>query len=93
LNPSYWKPRFLYPYALDPEPIRLNDAKQTNKEIYEEKKRQKMLGDQSILHTNKYEFPERMIQEEDDKIEIRKPIQMTYDDIQMDMYDYAKDFP
>ena len=32
-----------------------------NKEIYEEKKRQKMLGDQSILHTNKYEFPENMI--------------------------------
>ena len=51
-----------------------------------------MLGDQSILQTNKYEFPERMIQEEDDKIEIRNPIQMTYDDIQMDMYDYAKDF-
>ena len=74
LSPSYWKSRFLYPYALDPAPIKLNDAKQTNKEIIEEKKRQKALGDQSILHTNKYEFPENMIQEEDDKIEIRKPI-------------------
>ena len=27
LNPAYWKPRFLFPYALDPEPIKLNDAK------------------------------------------------------------------
>jgi hypothetical protein len=33
-----------------------------------------MRGDQSILQTNKYEFPEKMIHEEDDKIEIRKPI-------------------
>jgi hypothetical protein len=39
LSPSYWKSRFLYPYALDPAPIKLNDAKQTNKEIIEEKKR------------------------------------------------------
>jgi hypothetical protein len=61
LDPSYWKPRFLFPYALDPAPLRLNNAKQTNEEVIAEKKRQKMLGDQSILNTNKFQFPPKMI--------------------------------
>lgn len=29
LDPSYWKTKFLYPFALDKAPIRLDGAKQT----------------------------------------------------------------
>lgn len=61
LDPAYWKPRFLFPYALDPAPLRLKKGKQKPEEIIAEKKRQRLLGDQSILSTNKYEFPLNMI--------------------------------
>jgi len=57
LDPEYWKKRFLYPYALDPAPLRLDASKQTPHEIIAEKKRQKLLGDESILNTKKYQFP------------------------------------
>jgi hypothetical protein len=35
----------LFPYALDPAPLRLNNAKQKPEEIIAEKKRQRLLGD------------------------------------------------
>jgi hypothetical protein len=54
LDPSYWKTRFLYPFALDKAPIRLDGAKQSPQDIIAEKKRQKTLGDESILNTKKY---------------------------------------
>jgi hypothetical protein len=54
LDPSYWKTKFLYPFALDKAPLRLDAAKQSPYEIIAEKKRQKILGDESILHTKKY---------------------------------------
>ena len=54
LDPEYWKKKFLYPFALDLAPIRLDAASQTPEEIIAEKKRQKLLGDESILQTSKY---------------------------------------
>jgi hypothetical protein len=54
LDPSYWKTKFLYPFALDKAPLRLDAAKQSPYEIIAEKKRQKILGDESILNTKKY---------------------------------------
>ena len=53
MSPEYWTQKFLYPFALDPAPLRL-DAKMTPEEIIAEKKRQKLLGDESILKTTKY---------------------------------------
>lgn len=61
LNPDYWKTKFLYPFALDKAPLRLDGAKQTPMEMIVEKKKQKILGDESILHTQKYQFPPGMI--------------------------------
>ena len=54
LDPNYWRKRFLYPFALDPAPLRLDASKQSPEEIIAEKKRQKLLGDESILITTKY---------------------------------------
>jgi hypothetical protein len=40
LDPEAFKKKFLYPFALDPAPIRLDAAsKQTPGEVYAEKKR------------------------------------------------------
>ena len=61
LDPEYWKKKFLYPYALDLAPIRLDASKQSPEEIIAEKKRQKLLGDESILNTTKYQFPVNQI--------------------------------
>ena len=54
MDPDYWRKRFLYPFALDPAPLRLDASKQSPEEIIAEKKRQKLLGDESILITTKY---------------------------------------
>ena len=39
LNPDYWVKKFLYPFALDPAPLRLDASKQSPAEIIAEKKR------------------------------------------------------
>jgi len=39
LDPAYWRKKFLYPFALDPAPLRLDAAKQAPEEIIAEKKR------------------------------------------------------
>ena len=57
LDPNYWRKKFLYPFALDPAPLRLDAGKQKPEEIIAEKKRQKLLGDESLLSTTKYQFP------------------------------------
>lgn len=57
LDPAYWRKKFLYPFALDPAPLRLDASKQSPEEIIAEKKRQKLLGDESLLSTSKYQFP------------------------------------
>ena len=58
MDPEYWRTKFLYPFALDPAPLRLDASKQSPEEIIAEKKRQKLLGDESILCTTKYVFPQ-----------------------------------
>ena len=57
MDPAYWRKKFLYPFALDPAPLRLDNSKQSPEEIIAEKKRQKLLGDESLLSTTKYQFP------------------------------------
>ena len=55
LNPEAFKKKFLYPFALDPAPIRLDAAsKQTPGEVYAEKKRQKMMSEESLMQTTKF---------------------------------------
>ena len=50
LDHNYWMKKFLYPYALDPAPLRLDDnAKQSPEEVIAEKKRQKLMSDESIM--------------------------------------------
>ena len=50
LNPEGLKKKFLYPFALDPAPIRLDAAsKQTPEEVYAEKKRQKMMSEEGLM--------------------------------------------
>ena len=40
LDPAYWRTKFLYPFALDPAPLRLDAAaKQKPEEVIQEKKR------------------------------------------------------
>ena len=55
LDPSYWKKKFLYPFALDPAPLRLDpSSKQKPEEVIAEKKRQKLLSDESLMATSKF---------------------------------------
>ena len=67
---QYWIKNFLYPFALDPAPLRLDASKQSPEEIIAEKKRQKLLGDESILNTTKYQFPVNQIKKFEHLIEI-----------------------
>ena len=39
MDPAYWRKKFLYPFALDPAPLRLDASKQSPEEIIAEKKR------------------------------------------------------
>ena len=58
LDPNYWRTKFLYPFALDPAPLRLDaTAKQKPEEVIQEKKRQKMMSDEGLMETSKFQFP------------------------------------
>jgi len=92
LDPEYWKQKFLYPFALDLAPIRLDATSQKPGEIIAEKKRQKLLGDESILATSKYNFPVNQIRMIEYLHEIQKPITISQDMIQHDMYQYVAKF-
>lgn len=90
--PEYWKTKFLYPFALDKAPLRLDGVKQTPMEIITEKKRQKILQDESILHTQKYQFPANQIKKVEYLHEIQKPISFSLEDIKLDLFRYTKEF-
>ena len=92
LDPEYWKKKFLYPFALDLAPIKLDAANQSPEEVIAEKKRQKLLGDESILATTKYQFPVNQIKKVEYLHEIQKPIVFTQEEIEHDMYQYAAKF-
>jgi hypothetical protein len=48
----------LYPFALDLAPLRLDaESKQKPEEVVAEKKRQKMMADESVMETTKFQFP------------------------------------
>jgi len=92
MDPNYWRKRFLYPFALDPAPLRLDASKQSPEEIIAEKKRQKLLGDESILCTTKYQFPHNQIKKIEYFHEVQKPITFTMEDIRSDMHTYERGF-
>lgn len=92
MNPDYWVKKFLYPFALDPAPLRLDASKQSPAEIIAEKKRQKLLGDESLLTTTKYQFPHNQIKKLEYLHEIQKPISFTIEDIINDMHTYERGF-
>jgi hypothetical protein len=87
--------KFLYPYALDPAPLRLDsDSKQTPEEVIAEKKRQKLMADDSIMQTTKFQFPVAQMKKPQEHMqEIQKPITVTIEDIKQDMSTFAKQFP
>jgi len=39
MDPDYWRQKFLYPFSLDPAPLRINDGNQKPHEVVAEKKR------------------------------------------------------
>ena len=92
MDPSYWRKKFLYPFALDPAPLRLDAKNQKPEEIIAEKKRQKLLGDESILCTTKYQFPYNQIKKLEYFYEIQNPIKFTMEDIRADMHKYESGF-
>jgi hypothetical protein len=58
MDPEYWKRNFLYPFALDPAPLRLDaNSKQTPQEIIAERKRQKLMSEENLIVTTKFNFP------------------------------------
>lgn len=58
LDPKYWQQKFLYPFSLDLAPLRLDaGSKQKPEEVVAEKKRQKMMADESVMETTKFQFP------------------------------------
>ena len=56
MDPNYWRKKFLYPFALDPAPLRLQDN-QKPEDVVAEKKRQKLLAEVSLMQTTKFQFP------------------------------------
>ena len=55
LDPKYWQKKFLYPFSLDLAPLRLDaESKQKPSEVVAEKKRQKMMADESVMETTKF---------------------------------------
>lgn len=95
LAKSYWMKRFLYPFALDPAPLRLDeDAKQSPEEVIAEKKRQKLMSDESIMQTSKFQFPiAQMKKEKEYHEEVALPIKVTFEEIKQDMSYFARWFP
>ena len=92
MDPNYWRTKFLYPFALDPAPLRLDASKQSPEEIIAEKKRQKLLGDESILCTTKYVYPKNQFKKLEFYEEVRNPIKFTMEDIRADMHKYERGF-
>ena len=92
MDPGYWRKKFLYPFALDPAPLRLDAKNQKPEEIIAEKKRQKLLGDESILCTTKYQFPYNQIKKLEYFSEVQNPIKFTMEDIRADMHKYESGF-
>ena len=92
MDPSYWRKKFLYPFALDPAPLRLDAGKQNPEDLIAEKKRQKLLGDESILCTTKYVYPKNQFKKLEFYEEVRNPIKFTMEDIRADMHKYERGF-
>ena len=92
MDPSYWRTKFLYPFALDPAPLRLDAGKQNPEDLIAEKKRQKLLGDESILCTTKYVYPKNQFKKLEFYEEVRNPIKFTMEDIRADMHKYERGF-
>ncbi len=58
MDAEYWKKNFLYPYALDPAPLRSDaNLKQTPQEIIAERKRQKLMSEENLIFTTKFQYP------------------------------------
>jgi len=88
MDPEYWKRNFLYPFALDPAPLRLDaSGKQTPQEIIAERKRLKLMSEENLIVTAKYNFPLAQIKKPDEFIpEISNPITFTLEEIKNDMH-------
>lgn len=95
LDPDYWRTKFLYPFALDPAPLRLDGhTKQLPEEVVAEKKRQKLMAEEGVMATSKFQFPISQMKKPQEYLpEVKKPITLTLEDIKQDMNSYVKKFP
>ena len=100
LDHEYWVKSFLYPFALDPTPIRLqdypipgNNVSYLNQDI-SKLNRQPSSEKVNILDTKRFYFPISHIDNKEEYIDdILQPITIQQDDIIKDMYAYTKEFP
>ena len=98
LDLEYWKKKFLYPFALDTGPLKLQEggAGVTAADVMQQAKMMEKLGKSNfnILETSALQFPlSQLHSKEEFLLELQSPICITIEDIIRDMYKYAKDFP
>jgi hypothetical protein len=83
----------LYPFALDPAP-RLSGTQSSPGDVIAEKKRLKLLAEEGLMTTTKFQFPIAHMQKPHEFLpEVQRPITLTVDEIKADMQKYVKKFP
>eukprot|EP00347_Sterkiella_histriomuscorum_P010573 403375759 len=100
LDLDYWKTKFLYPYALDTGPLKLQEngvGQVTADDLAQQQKIMEKLGKAknfNILETNALQFPLSQLQNKEEFLsELQTPIAVSIEQIIMDMFKYTKDFP
>jgi len=83
-----WKKKYLFPFALDPTPLRFT------KEVNGKQEISKMTAKGDILTSGRFQFPqEQVFNFNEFKQGVGTPIAITIRDIMMDLLKFTKDFP
>lgn len=97
MDKDYWVQRFLYPYACDTATMKLSEIRAncppniSNQELGVKMKSGERFD---LLETNKFQFPESLIDHKEAyRLDIVKPIIIARDQIREDLYKYIKLFP
>ena len=90
LDLDYWRPKFLYPYALDPAPMKVYDD---NGAIITTVGPASSGGPKDYEMEN-YKFPLNLMANKREYFEeLQKPVEITVDQIMRDLLKFNKDFP
>ena len=93
LNHDYWVKKFLYPFSLDPTPLRLSDYPMPTNTTTDEKPQEEEATD-NILESKKFQYPLSRIEQKQEYVDdIMRPITIQQDEIVKDMYAYSRKFP